>query len=138
MNEAVFSATYSDWKLIRTRKVVQIVLEVPLEAADHAYQVVGGMPKAGEETWFAVARLKEQPIKAPPQPVHRLVQRAGILCNDQEFINFCQIKHSLAPKLAIYKLCEISSRKELATNQQAQILFERLLGEFEGWRRGIE
>ena len=55
-----FQATYSDWKLIRTRKVVQIVLEVPVEQADHAYKVLGGMPLSGEETWVGVARLKPE------------------------------------------------------------------------------
>lgn len=52
-----FQATYSDWKLIRTRRVVQIVLEVPVEQADQAYKVLGGMPLSGEETWVGVARL---------------------------------------------------------------------------------
>ena len=56
---AAFSATYSDWKVIKTRQVVQIVLEVPLKAADHAYNVLGGMPTFEAEQWFAVARLKE-------------------------------------------------------------------------------
>ena len=53
-----FQATYSDWKLIRTRKVVQIVLEVPIEAADHAYKVLGGMPNPASEIWVGVARFK--------------------------------------------------------------------------------
>ena len=60
-NPAAFSATYSDWKVIKTRQVVQIVLEVPLKAADHAYNVLGGMPNFESEKWFGVARLKEQP-----------------------------------------------------------------------------
>ena len=52
-----FSATYSDWKLIRTRAVVQIVLEVPIEDADHAYNVLGGMPNSAREIWVGVARF---------------------------------------------------------------------------------
>jgi hypothetical protein len=54
---AAFSATYSDWRVLKGRKVIQIVLEVPLEAAGHAYNVLGGMPKIGGEEWFAIARL---------------------------------------------------------------------------------
>lgn len=60
-NPAAFSATYSDWKVIKTRQVVQIVLEVPLKAADHAYNVLGGMPNIESEGWFAVARLTKAP-----------------------------------------------------------------------------
>ena len=58
-----FQATYSDFKLVKTRKVVQIVLEVPLEAAGHAYNVLGGMPTFGNEQWFAVARLIKEAAK---------------------------------------------------------------------------
>ena len=57
-DKAAFSATYSDWKVVKTRRVVQIVFEVPLEAAGHAYNVLGGMPRFEKEEWFAIARLK--------------------------------------------------------------------------------
>ena len=57
--KAAFTACYSDWKLIRTRATVQIVLEIPIEKADSAYQVLGGMPIAGKEIWVAVARLAD-------------------------------------------------------------------------------
>ena len=57
-DKATFSATYSDWKVVKTRCVVQIVFEVPLEAAGHAYNVLNGMPRFGKEEWFAIARLK--------------------------------------------------------------------------------
>lgn len=58
---AAFSAVYSDWKLIKTRGVVSISFEVPLEAAGHAYNVLSGMPSFAEETRFAIARLKDAP-----------------------------------------------------------------------------
>jgi hypothetical protein len=67
MTAAAFKATYSDWKLLRTRKVVQIVLEVPVELADHAYRVLDGMPLSGEEIWVAVARLNAESEVMPNQ-----------------------------------------------------------------------
>lgn len=56
---AAFSATYSDWRVVKGRKVIQVVMEIPIEAAGHAYNVLGGMPKFGEENWFAIARLEK-------------------------------------------------------------------------------
>jgi hypothetical protein len=53
-----FRATYSDWKLIKTRGVVQVVMEIPLADADAAYDVLGGMPVHGKERWFGIAALK--------------------------------------------------------------------------------
>ena len=71
---AIFRASYSDWKLIRTRKCVQIILEVPLEGglAHAAYAALGGMPDPAAETWVAVAHLDLETVKEvmPDSPVH--------------------------------------------------------------------
>lgn len=58
-NPAAFGAEYVDWKLIKTRGAVQIVFEIPREAADHAYQVLGGMPDNEKSVWFAIAKMKK-------------------------------------------------------------------------------
>jgi hypothetical protein len=78
MNQpAAFSASYSDWKLIKTRGVVQVVMEIPLADADTAYNVLGGMPDVARENWFAIAPLKlpraekennTTPIRTAAQP----------------------------------------------------------------------
>jgi hypothetical protein len=57
-NAAAFQATYSNWRVIRGRGVVQIVLELPIENADAAYNALGGMPTA-DEVWVGVARLAD-------------------------------------------------------------------------------
>ena len=67
MTAAAFRATYADWKVIKGRKVVQIVFELPLEHADQAYQVLGGMPIAASEIWCAIARLKNEGEAASQQ-----------------------------------------------------------------------
>lgn len=67
-NAAAFRATYADWKLIKTRSVVQVVFEVPLEQADLAYQVIGGMPDPGAERWCAIARLVDNMALRPRPP----------------------------------------------------------------------
>jgi hypothetical protein len=56
---AAFSATYSDFKVIRTRDTAQFIFEVPLKAADHALKVLGGVPQPMEERWVGIARLEK-------------------------------------------------------------------------------
>lgn len=154
MTEAVFQASYADWKLIRTRKCVQIVFEVPLEAADAAYQVVGGMPNSGEEAWFAIARLKaDKKHKAKTaQAPNRLVQRAGILCSEEQFQTFLRTSWPAewntaaedtgsdddTAAIVLRGLCAIKSRKELSTNDEASSRFEAVTTRYEAWRRGLE
>lgn len=61
MNDvAAFQGTYSMWRVVRGRSVVQITIEVPIEGADVAYNALGGMPAPGEEIWVAVARLDKE------------------------------------------------------------------------------
>ena len=54
---AAFKAEYADWKLIKSRRVVQIVLEIPLEEANAAHTILGGMPNPAESLWLGVARI---------------------------------------------------------------------------------
>ena len=54
---AAFQATYADWRLVKGRKVCQIILEVPLEAANAVLDVLGGMPDPAQSLWLGVARL---------------------------------------------------------------------------------
>lgn len=49
-------ATFSDFRMVKTRKVLQIVCEVPLEQAQRALKILG-VPDPGAETWVALAVL---------------------------------------------------------------------------------
>lgn len=118
---AAFRAVYTDWRLIKGRKVVQVVLELPIEQADQAYRALNGMPNPAESAWVAVARLKperqvvqdrlakpahdnaqpasepEPPVRArkPVAPEKRLAQQAGIMCSDKMFQRFLAVHEML-------------------------------------------
>jgi hypothetical protein len=42
---AATQGTFSDFRLIKGRKVCQIVIEVPIEQADQALAALGGLPQ---------------------------------------------------------------------------------------------
>ncbi len=56
-NPAAFGAEYVDWKVIKTRRAVQIVFEIPLEAAGNAIECLGGMPDNDKSVWFGIAKM---------------------------------------------------------------------------------
>lgn len=134
---AAFRATYADWKLIKTRSVVQIVFEVPLEAADHAYRVVGGMPNPASETWFGIAKLKpeeetERPRSSDTIPSPQASgakppgQVAGYLCTLPAFWKFIneEYQHVRADSAdsaaqAIRIICSVKSRADLTNDNYA-------------------
>jgi len=154
-----FRATYSDWKLIKTRGVVQVVMEIPLADADAAYDVLGGMPVHGKERWFGIAALKstaEEARAAPRQevPQHsrpdgakridwREVQpaaQAGIRCEDAQFRAFLreEMNYSRAdsPRSAadvIREICGVNSRSEFSTDHRKRVLWHQLDSQFQAW-----
>jgi len=159
-----FRATYSDWKLIKTRGVVQVVMEVPLADADAAYDVLGGMPVHGKERWFGIAALKPgkevmqntglvpQQLDARPQPTQPQAgakrdwrdlpppQQAGMRCDQPAFSTFLKEErpddwHECPdPVDCIYLICGISSRSELGTNHRARKIWKALDDQFQAWK----
>ena len=157
---AVFRASYSDWKLIRTRKCLQIVFEVPIEESNLAYEVLGGMPNPAAECWCAIARLHPETLlqqeqlgpgpkatsqdggTAPRPPNNKkLMQRAGILANDSLF--WCYLEE-LNPGTAeimedeaaeyIRDYCQVTSRTNIVPGTPAAELFSELLTKFTNWK----
>jgi hypothetical protein len=56
---AAFGAEYVGWQVVKTRRAVQIIFEIPLEAAGHAYEALGGMPDNEKSVWFAIAKMQK-------------------------------------------------------------------------------
>jgi hypothetical protein len=88
---AAIKATFSDFKLIRTRKLCQLVLEIPIEEADNALATLGGIPQPQSDRWVAVARLNGA-AKPEPEPKEKrrwedlkLSMQASIRCNEKAF-----------------------------------------------------
>lgn len=57
MTAAAFQGTFADFRMVRGRKVAQIIVEVPLEQAGAALEAMGGLPMPEESRWVAVARM---------------------------------------------------------------------------------
>lgn len=92
------SATFSDFRIVKGRKVAQLIFETPLEAADEALRMLGGLPRPDAERWVGIAPLKTAPTPAPApvandvppkgrRPFHTLPrsQQAAIACADPRF-----------------------------------------------------
>lgn len=159
MTAAAFKACYSDWKLIKTRGVVQVVMEIPLAEADAAYNVLGGMPDPGSENWFAVAALNPlagKEIQVTPAPQKLLPEspsaggrrnwsdlqpaaQAGIRCGEPSFRAFLNESRAYAVSdateaaEAVREICNVGSRVELGTNQKARVIWHQLDAEFQAW-----
>lgn len=155
-----FRATYSDWKLIKTRGVVQVVMEIPLADADAAYDVLGGMPVHGKERWFGIAALKTPAEEAPatsrqevpqntrPDGTKRMDWRdmqpaaqAALRCDQPAFWAFLREEHNYSHVIdadsaatAIRHICVVKSRSEFSTDHRKRVLWKQLDDQFSAWK----
>lgn len=142
MTQAAFKATYSDLRFIKSRKVAQIVLELPLEQADGFIQAFG-TPNPASETWCAIARLAIAQDKTQPQKINktkswdelRLSQQAAIRCSDEMYRHWLCVDDEESAKAQVRKACEVDSRAELDTDEAAANRWQAMEEEFATWKR---
>jgi hypothetical protein len=138
-DSAAIRATYSDWRPVKSRKVLQLVMEVPIEQTEQVLTILGA-PMPDREMWVAIARLADVRPDAK-QPPHPLVQAAGILANEPRFQVWvaertgvpCDNAEDAAKYIRGY--CGISSRRELADDGIAQNFFRLLRADYDQWCR---
>lgn len=149
---------YADFKLIRTRKVCQIVVEVPMERAGDVTRLLG-LPNPATGTPCAVALINEtsgpcptpgpeqragdrapDAAPAPPKQVTNIT-RAMAMARDEQFWKFCGTYAGLKVPTnedealkALKLLCNVQSRTELNEFPKAAETFNRLRGKFNSWR----
>lgn len=146
---AAIQGVYADYKRIKGRKVIQLIVEVPMEQAPMVHSAFGE-PNPDGSTWVAVALLNPE---AKPKPIektdHKLSQQAAMCCQDQRFYTFLRFKHSgiyfniIEPRRhntteeicrnVVLHLCNVSSRAEFDTDQDAAKRWRDLHAEFKAW-----
>lgn len=141
---AAFQGTYSDFRLVKGRKVAQIVVEVPIEAADHALEVLGGVPRPDAERHVAVARLspgsgtaasqgssaeRGQAPRSTPEPGESkerrrfselpLPQQVALRCTDKKFQEWLCVANEDEAAEAVRRECGVASRSAIQWGSDA-------------------
>lgn len=136
---AAIQASYADFRLVKSRKVVQLVFEVPLEKANEAIGVLGGMPDPAAEVWVAVARLQSETkhTEKPKRTFDQMsyAEQAGMTCQDGRFKAFLRERHGVTydPAEYVRKFCDVSSRADIRPNTSAAGQWRALVSQYHTW-----
>ena len=146
MTEAsVIKATFTEWRMVKTRKVLQLVLEVPLEEQGEVLSRLG-QPMPDREKWVAVALLDELVAAETKQQektearsraskehyanssaMEQARTRAVLLAKDPQFQMWSGYRSEDAAAAFIRRACHCDeSRREIATDPEAYEEFLRL------------
>jgi hypothetical protein len=143
---AAIRGTFADFRLIKGRKVAQLVCEIPIEEADEALRVLGGLPQPASERWLALAPLNITSIK--PKEKQRFedlkaAMQAGIRCGEPAFWrfigeNFTFRKAPTSEEDAaqfVRAYCCVSSRSALNLDPKAAAKWQELDARYSVWLR---
>jgi len=137
---AVIKGSYADYRRVKGRKTLQLVIEVPLEQAPLVHEAFGE-PLPDGSTWVAVALLDSS--KAPEQPAktdHHLSRQAAMCCNDKMFqvcLSELYDTHCFNSDQAadiVRQECLVDSRAEFDTNPEAAARWRNLHASYEAWK----
>ena len=153
---AAISGTFADFKLVKTRSAAQVIVEIPIEAADQALAALGGLPQPGQEKHVAVARMSGKREANDAEPIKerrkfedlKRSQQAGMLCAEKRFQAFLREVHRVnflssfgsteGERIAatyVRKRCNVNSRSQFDTNKEAAAKWDALQSEYVQWCR---
>lgn len=79
---------------------------------------------------YACAVVRIQDDESPTHYDNR-VKKAGMLCREEDFQFFLGVNSEEDAATKLCKVCKIDSRTELYGNANAQLMFDRLVNEYE-------
>lgn len=144
---AAISGDFANYRPVLGRKVLQLIIEVPIEAQQHVFEALG-FPTGGGAVPVAIVRLEtpfEQPVTQPPSR-SPAVRDAGIVCKEPEFWEFLNqetparlwshsgIKSEADAAAYVRMWCNVESRREIRPGSYAEHVWNRLLLDYGAWR----
>ena len=139
-NNRIIRGTYSDYKLIKSRNVIQIGVEISIEKAEEFVSMFG-MPQPSTEKWVAIAGLNEEVVNKNEEVV-KTIQQAGMLCKEVNFGRFLRTQKKMLDVIpnqedtiakGLRAILGIKSRTDFHTDPVSVMTFNRLKSEYEKW-----
>lgn len=128
------AGTFVKFDAVPTRKVVRVIIEVPIEKANSTLEALGGFPDPANAQWVGIAPLDGQPVQNTMKG-GKLSQRAAMLCDEGGFRAYCEEVHNnYDPRDLILTRCNISSRAHIDHNDEAAAIFRDLCNAYDAWR----
>lgn len=144
MTAAVIKATYSDWRPVKGRKVLQVIFEVPLEQQTEVLMMLGA-PNPAEPAWCAIAKLAEgERAEQPTNPERRRftelapAQQAALACKAEAFQRYISEEYGCdrseeAATICVREFCQVSSRSEIKPGTPAAQAWRNLYDAYQVW-----
>lgn len=143
MTAAAIQAEYADYKRVKTRKVLQLICEVPIEQAPEIHKMLGEPAFGERQITVAIARLNVAAVAPEPPKAKNYAQQAAMCCQEQAFIQFLRETVDIGPyghdwgegeaASTVRALCQVSSRSQLIEGSEAGERWRKLWLDYQNW-----
>lgn len=148
MSDDVIAAVYAEWQMVKTRSVLVLKFEVPIDQTEHVMTVLG-IPRPDQEHWYAITRLIDGAVQQKKSVVlgaDRALRQCHAVCHEFKFQHWivkhpyfgirtthgdCPEVNEANARLAILDYCKIKSRGDLLTSRGALEAWDELIGAFQ-------
>jgi hypothetical protein len=138
------SGDYADFRIVKTRSCIQLVVEIPIEEGERAVQLFG-IPQPGSPVKVALARLAETRTIEHNKPEKERrrwndlppAQQAAIRCGEPAFKKFLADEKGYIGETDIVESvryhCHVLSRADIKPGTDAAACWRELDAEFQAW-----
>lgn len=140
--DLAISGTLADIRRVKTRKVIQVIIEVPEEHHAHVHQVLGW---DYDTTQVALAVINPNVSKVNDEPKAEkqrqkwidlpYPQQAAMRCNEKAFQEFLNARDAEVAAHVVRKRCGVESRSEIKRDTVAGGSWMALEKEYLIWLR---
>ena len=144
----IIEARYATWRPVQSRKLLQLVFEVPLEKQGEVLKYLGA-PLPDRDIQCAIAvlngeagnshELETPPLNSPASPTKQkfedlpLTKQAVLLCKREAFQRYIQVENENAAKEWLCNHLGISSRSQILEHSEQELLFKEIYDHFQDW-----
>ena len=138
MTNQPVQGVYVDAKFIKSRKVLQVVVELPIEKGSAFFDKFGVPNNHENERWIELSDLGRHGALPGDEEGNKAVQQAGILCKDPEFGRFlayslnATINENNPDEVAtlLRDITGVKSRTEYRHDKDCRRAFHNLVSQF--------
>ena len=148
MDHRIIKARYANWRTVRTRKLLVLEFELPLEDQNDVIKYLGA-PLPDRDIQCAIAvlngeagnshELETPPLNSPVSPTKQkfedlpLTKQAVLLCKREAFQRYIQVENELAAVEWLRDHCTVSTRSDIQEGTRAGEELKELYGRFQDW-----
>ena len=150
---AAIMGDFANYRPVLTRKILQLVIEVPIEQAGEVFAALG-YPTGGGSIPVAIARLEESAAQTQPRPeteTHAVkeaeydpprhwpdmspAQQTGVIRNETPFQMFAGAKDADGARDFIRQFCRVKSCADILPDTEAAVRWAQLQVRYGNWLR---